>query len=215
MKIGIIGSGVVGQQLGLGFSRLGHTVKIGTRDGSKLSDWLKLAGKNASAGNNKDAAEFGELIVLATGWAGTENAINLSGKENFAGKIVIDVTNPLDFSKGAPPRLDASPENSGGEKVQKWLPDSKVVKAFNIINAHIMIDPHREEGDPDLFICGNDQKAKDQVKSFAEQWGWKNKNVTDLGDISEAYWLEALAMLWIHYGFKNNTWIHAFKLLKK
>ena len=213
MKIGIIGSGIVGQQLGNGFLRLGHEVKIGNREPSKLSEWLKQAGEKASAGSNKEAAGFGELIVLATGWAGTENAISISGKENFAGKTVIDVTNPLDFSKGSPPQLDASPGNSGGEKVQRWLPDSGVVKAFNTINAYIMINAKRAEGDPDLFICGNDPEAKNKVTNFAKQWEWKN--IIDMGDISEAYWLEALAMLWIHYGFKNNNWSHAFKLLIK
>ena len=213
MKVGVIGSGVVGRQLGIGFLRLGHSVKIGTRDVSKLDDWLKEAGDKASAGSNSEAAEFGELIVIATGWEGTENAINISGKENFAGKVIIDVTNPLKHAKGGPPLLDASPGNSGGEKIQKWLPDSKVVKAFNIINAYIMISPERDEGDPDLFICGNEEDAKIQVRDIAEQWGWKN--IIDMGDISEAFWLEALAMLWIHYGFKNGLWNHAFKLLKK
>ncbi len=213
MKIGIIGSGVVGKQLGIGLCRLGHEVKIGSREPAKLSDWTKQAGKNASAGTNEEAAKFGELIVLATGWAGTENALNLAGRENFKGKIVMDVTNPLAHSKGGPPALDASPGNSGGEKIQSWLPESKVVKAFNIISAYIMIAPPREEGDPDLFICGNDDEAKKKITEFAEQWGWKS--IIDMGDISEAYWLEALAMLWIHFGFKNNVWSHAFKLLKK
>ncbi len=213
MKIGIIGSGVVGQQLGIGLSKLGHEVMIGSRDVSKLSDWKNKSGEKASAGSNEDAAKFGEMMVIATGWGGTENALNLAGKKNFTGKIVVDVTNPLDFSKGAPPRLDASPGNSGGREIEAWLPDSKVVKAFNTINAYMMIGPHREEGDPDLFICGNEKEAKSLVRNIAEQWGWKS--IIDMGDISEAYWLEAFAMLWIHYGFKNNTWTHAFKLLKK
>ncbi len=213
MKIGIIGSAVVGQQLGIGLSRLGHEVKIGTRDPSKLSEWTKQAGTKATAGTNEEAAKFGELIFLATGWEGTESAIKLAGKKNFAGKIVVDVTNPLIHSKGRPPGLDASPGNSGGEKIQTWLPDSKVVKAFNTVNAYIMANPHREEGDPDLFICGNDEDAKKQVTKFADQWGWKS--IIDMGDITEAYWLEALTMLWIHYGFRNNIWTHAFKLLKK
>jgi predicted dinucleotide-binding enzyme len=211
MKIGIIGSGIVGQQLGIGMVRLGHDVKIGTRDPSKLNDWLKKVGDKASVGNDEDAAKFGELIVLCTRWIGTENAINLAGKSNFSGKVVMDVTNPL--LPGTPPGFDASPGNSGGEKIQNWLPDSKVVKAFNIINAYIMINPHRDEGDPDLFICGNDNNAKNQIIKFAEGWGWKS--IIDLGEISEAYWLETLTMLWVHYGFKFNIWSHAFKLLKK
>ena len=213
MKIGIIGSGVVAQQLGLGLIKLGNEVKLGTRDTSKLNEWKQQAGNKASVGSNEDAAKFGELIVLATGWAGTENAIKLAGKQNFDGKIVMDVTNPLDFSKGTPPRLDASPANSGGEKVQQWLKDSKVVKAFNTINAYTMINAPREEGDPDLFICGNDVEAKKTVTKFADGWGWKS--VIDMGDISMAYWLEAFAMMWILYAFKTNSWSHAFKLLKK
>lgn len=213
MKIGIIGSGVVGQQLGLGFLRLGHEVKIGTRDTNKLSEWLKTAGENAAAGSFEDAAKFGELLILCTFWAGTESAINLAGEENFRGKILIDVTNPLDFSQGTPPKLDSSTGNSGGERVQKWLPETKVVKAFNTINAYIMVNPKREEGDPDLFIAGNDEFAKKTITTFAEQLGWKG--IIDIGDISQAFLLEALAYLWVIYGFKNNNWVHAFKLLKK
>jgi len=98
MKVGIIGSGVVGQQLGHGFLRSGHQVKIGTRDQAKLSGWKKDAGQNASTGSVKEAAEFGEIIVLATKWEGTENALSSAGKENFAGKLVIDVTNQNDDS---------------------------------------------------------------------------------------------------------------------
>jgi hypothetical protein len=213
MKIGVIGSGIVGQQLGIGLTRLGHEVKIGTRDVSKLKDWLKQAGKKSSVGSNKDAASFGEVIFLCTAWTGTENAINLAGKTNFAGKVVIDVTNPLDFSQGSIPRIASTPENSAGAQVQKWLPDSKVVKAFNIINAHTMIQPKREEGMPDLIICGNDKNAKKVVSEFAKGWGWES--IIDIGDISKAYWLEALTMLWVEYGFQNNSWTHAFKLLKK
>ena len=109
MKAGIIGSGTVGQQLGLGLSRLGYEVKIGTRNVSKLKEWQEKAGEKSSVGSNEEAAIFGEIILLATSWAGTENAINLSGKKNFANKVVIDVTNPLDFSQGVPPKLDSSP----------------------------------------------------------------------------------------------------------
>lgn len=212
MKIGIIGSGNVGQQLGLGFIKLGHEVKIGTRDVSKLSDWEKTAGEKGSAVSLKDAAEFGEIIVLATSWSGTENAINLAGKENFKNKILIDVTNPLDFLNGTP-GLAVSFGNSGGEQIQKWLPEAKVVKAFNIINAYTMCNPKREEGVPDLFIAGNDKNAKDIVSKFAKEWGWGS--VIDTGDITQAYWLEALAMIWINYAFKFKQSSHAFKLLRK
>src|SRR5690606_13848887 len=139
--------------------------------------------------------------------------IDSSGRENFSNKILIDVTNPLDASQGPPPKLASSFGNSAGDQIQKLLPDSKVVKAFNTINAYIMINAKQGEGDPDLFISGNDDDAKKQVTQFAEQLGWKS--VIDLGDISNAYWLETFAMLWIVYGFKTNNWSHAFKLLKK
>ena len=163
MKVGILGSGIVGQQLGFGFLRLGNEVKLGTRDTAKLNDWLKEAGKNASVGSTAETAKFGEIVIVATGWAGTQNAIEQAGKENFKGKLVIDVTNPLDFSQGAPPKFAVALGNSGGEQIQKWLPDSKVVKAFNTINAYVMINPKLEEGDPDFFYAGNDEDAKKQV----------------------------------------------------
>jgi prophage maintenance system killer protein len=132
-------------------------------------------------------------------------------KDNFKGKIVIDVTNPLVFLKDIP-ELDIAYPNSGGLKIQRMLRDSKVVKAFNTVTAKYMCNPKLEEGIPDLFIAGNDEEAKEIVKGFAEQFGW---NVTDIGNIEQSYLLEALAMLWIRYGFLNNHWTHAFKLLKK
>ena len=213
MKIGIIGSGTVGKQLGLGLTRIGNEVKIGTRDESKLNDWKKEAGTKAFVGSNEDAAKFGEIIILATAWSGTENAILIAGKENFSGKVLIDVTNPLDFSQGSPPKIAVPFNDSGAQHVQRWLPDAKVVKAFNIINAYTMISPKFEEGSPDLFIAGNNSKAKEEVISIAKQLGWVS--IIDLGDLSEAIWLETLTMLWVHYGFKFNSWTHAFKLLKK
>ena len=203
----------MGQQLGFGFLKQGHNVKLGTRDSSKLEDWLKEAGDKASVGTTAEAAKFGDIIIIATGWVGTESAINSAGKENFKGKIVIDVTNPLDFSEGTPPKMTSVQGNSGGERVQKWLSESKVVKAFNTINAYIMVNPKYEEGNPSLLICGNNYDAKKQVTSFAENFGWKS--VIDMGDISMAYWLECFAMVWIHYAFKNNHWTHAFSLLIK
>lgn len=167
MNIGILGSGAVGQQLGLGFVRLGHDVKIGTRDAGKLSDWLKQIGQRGSAGSFEDAAKFGEIVVLCTLWEGTESAINLAGKKNFSGKVMIDVTNPLDFSQGLPPKFVATVGSSEGEQVQRWLPDAKVVKAFNTIGNAIMCNPKRAEGVPDLFIAGDDDAAKKTVAGFA------------------------------------------------
>ncbi len=213
MKVGIIGSGVVGQELGKGLVKLGHEVKIGTRDKSKLKDWLLSVGKKGSAGSFDEAAKFGELNIIATSHAGTESAINLSGIKNFSKKVVIDVTNPLDFSQGMPPRYAGGPGNSSGEKIQKLLSNAKVVKAFNIISAKMMCNPLLSEGKADLFIAGNDKDAKERVKEIATDFSWEN--IIDMGDITKSHLLEGLAMLWIEYGFKFNNWTHGFKLMKK
>lgn len=213
MEIGILGSGIVGTQLALGFLKLGYEIKMGTRDISKLDSWVKEAGTNASIGSFEDAAKFGELIVIATSWLGAKNAIELAGKENFSNKTVIDVTNPLGKLEGGMPAFDASPGNSAGERIQNWLPEAKIVKAFNTVNAHTMWNPKREEGDPDLFIAGNNENAKNEVSSIAKKWGWKR--IIDMGDISKSIWLESLAMFWINYLFKYKVNTHAFKLLLK
>ena len=137
MKIGIIGSGDVGRTLASGFIRYGYEVMIGSRDISqeKVQQWYAANGKNATLGNFSDAAAFGEVVVLATPWSGTKNAIDLAGVLNFKGKTVIDVTNPLDFSAGVPPKLAVGMTDSAGEMVQNWLPGANVVKAFNIVGS--------------------------------------------------------------------------------
>ncbi len=212
-KIGILGSGTVGQTLGLGFASLGHEVMIGTREPAKLKDWQAKTGARAQIGFPQEAVKFGELIVLATKWEGTRQAIELAGKDQFRHKTVIDVTNPLKSgAEGKAPMLDVGYPDSAGKKIQEWLPDSKVVKAFNIVTASYMTNPKLQEGTPDLFIAGDHDIANKEVAEFAKKWGW---SVTDIGGIENAYMLEALAMLWILYGFRNNHWTHAFKLLKK
>ena len=213
MKIGILGSGVVGQQLGIGFIKIGHEVKIGTRDTSKLNDWLKNVDNKGSVGSFEEAAKFGDLVIIATLWKGTHDAISLAGKHNFSNKIVIDVTNPLNFDEGMPPKFAVTLGNSAGEQIQRILPDSKVVKAFNFVSAYIMCNPKREEGMPTFFVAGNDEEAKKLVMEFVKELGWHE--IVDMGNIEQAFWLESLAMFWINYGFKNNNWTHAFKLLKK
>lgn len=212
MNIGIIGSGVVGQELGYGFIRIGHQVKIGSRNPEKLNEWISKAGTNASSGTLEDTVHFGDLLILATKWSGTMEAIDLAGRRNFEGKIMIDVTNPLDFSSGKP-KLVSSQGSSAGEIIQDLLPDTKVVKAFNFINAAIMHQAAREEGVPDFFLCGNDIDAKKIVSEFATQFGWAS--VEDIGEITESYLLEAYAMLWINYAMRHGTITHAFKLLRK
>lgn len=212
-KVGILGSGSVGQALGLGFLDRGDAVMIGTRDPAKLAEWQAKVGLHASVGTFEEAARFGEVLVLCTKWTGTEAALRSAGRAHFAGKTVIDVTNPLQFaSETSAPTLGVAHPDSAGALVQRWLPGANVVKAFNHVPAHYMAHPKLKEGTPDLFIAGNDAGAKTTVSEIARGWGW---TVTDMGGIECASLLEALAMLWIRYGFLHNHWTHAFKLLRE
>jgi predicted dinucleotide-binding enzyme len=213
MKVGIIGSGDVGQKLGDGFIELGHLVKIGTRDERKLAAWAEKHGKSrrAAVGSFSDAAKFGDLVIIATGWSGTASAIGMAGPENMAGKPVIDVTNPLDFST-MPPTLAVGHTDSAGETVQRMLPGAKVVKAFNIVGNPHMFRPSFAGGPPTMFICGNDEGAKKTVTDILTAFGWES---IDIGGIGGSRLLEPLAMLWITYYFRTNTGDHAFKLLRK
>ncbi len=215
MKIGILGTGDVGQALGRGFAQAGHDVKLGARDkaNEKAHAWAAKVGARASHGTFADAAAFGEVIVLATLWSGTGNALELAGKDNCKGKVVIDATNPLDFSQGMPPRLALGHTDSGGEQVQRWLPGARVVKAFNTVgNAH-MVKPDFPGGPPDLFICGNDDAAKKTVTELVAGLGWPS--TIDIGGIDGARLLEPMCILWVAYGIRSGSWNHAFKLLRK
>ncbi|MDB4951566.1 MAG: putative oxidoreductase, coenzyme F420-dependent [Gemmatimonadetes bacterium] len=212
MNIGILGSGDVGQTLGLGLAAAGHEVVLGTRDpaGDKAQAWAARAGGRGRAGTFAEAAAFGEVVVLATLWSGTENALRLAGAENLAGKVVMDATNPLDFSQGAP-RLALGHTDSGGEQVQRWVPSARVVKAFNTVGSPHMVNPDFPGGPPDMLIAGDHDAAKATVSRLAGDLGWPT---VDLGGIDGARFLEPLAMAWVVYGFRTGTWNHAFKLLR-
>ncbi|MBL3527193.1 MAG: NADPH-dependent F420 reductase [gamma proteobacterium endosymbiont of Lamellibrachia anaximandri] len=217
MKIGILGTGGVGRVLGAGFAGRGHEVMIGTRDpaAQKVQDWLEQTGHDARAGTFAEAAAFGEVVVVAIGWPHLQNVIELAGAGNFAGKLVMDATNPLRFeTEGQPPVLDVGHTDSAGELVQRLLPEARVVKAFNIVGNPHMVDPDFPEGKPDMFICGNDENAKKIAGGLIESLGWPP--VIDLGGIENSRYLEPLAMVWIRHffsqGFNGN---HAFKLLRK
>src|SRR3954454_16268273 len=169
VRVGVIGSGDVGKVLAGGFIKLGHDVKIGSRDPEKLRDWAAGAGERASAGTFEEAAKFGDLIVLATHGAGTENAIRLGGLENFNGKVVIDATNPLDFSTGKP-QLYVGLNDSLGEQVQRLVPKARVVKAFNTVgNAH-MIDPQFPGEAVHVLALGNDLVPKKMAVQLIKHW---------------------------------------------
>jgi hypothetical protein len=210
MKVGILGSGDVGKALGTGFAGLGHEVKIGSRDPGKLQDWVGKSGPKASVGTFAEAAAFGEILVLATLWSGTEHAIQLAEPKNFAGKVVIDTTNPLGFDGG--PHLVLGHTDSAGEQVQRWLPVARVVKAFNTVGHAHMVHPDFPGGPPDMFICGNDDEAKKTVAGILKDFGWP---AIDIGGIEGARLLEPLCILWVGYGIRTGTWNHAFKLLRK
>jgi predicted dinucleotide-binding enzyme len=220
MKIGIIGSGEVGRQLGRGLIGLGHSVLIGTRNENKpeLAEWISENSREgneskALVGKFSDAASFGDLIIISTSWDGTENAIKMADTSNFKGKVVIDTTNPLDFSKGMPPRLSVGHTNSAGEIIQRNLPDAKIVKAFNIIGNPHMVNPDFPHGPPTMFLCGNFPDAKEMVtQNILTPFGWET---IDIGGIEGARLLEPLAMLWITHYIKTGTGNHAFKLLRK
>ena len=214
MKIGILGSGGVGQDLGTGFLGLGHEVKMGSRDPNKkeIKDWLAKSGKKASAGTFGEAAAFGELAVLATKWSGTDNALRLAGPANLAGKVVVDVTNPLLPRPNALPALAVGGNDSAAEQVQRWLPGARVVKAFNSVNHAHMVQPTFPGGPPDMFICGDDEAAKKEVAAICRDFGW---GVIDMGGLEAARLLEPLALVYIRNAIRTGDWNRAFKLLKK
>ena len=214
MKIGILGSGPVGRSLGTGFGLKGHDVKLGSRTPQKqeVQDWLKNTKGKVSAGTFSEAAKHGEVLVLCTLGEATEDAIKLAETRNFDEKLVIDATNPLDFSKGMPPGLFVGTTDSLGERVQRMLPSAKVVKCFNIVNNQTMVNPRMKEGLPDMVICGNDEGAKQEVAGLLKELGWGKP--IDIGGIDGARWLEAYTALWVRLAMKAGNWNIAAKFLK-
>jgi len=216
MKIGILGTGDVGKALGKAFAALGHDVKMGSRDAKndKALAWAKETGPKASTGTFADAAGFGDIVVLATLAVANESALTMAGRDRFRGKVLIDATNPLDFSKGVPPTLAVSGNDSAGERVQKLLPEARVVKAFNSVGYAHFSRPEFSGGPPDMFICGDDAEAKKQVAGILKDFGW---GVIDTGGIESSRYLEAMCLVWLIFAFSSTppTWNHAFKMLRK
>lgn len=210
VNVGILGSGDVGKSLARGFALLGHDVKIGSRTPEKLKPFAATT-ERVTAGTFAETAKFGDVIALATLGVATQEAIELAGRENFAGKVVIDATNPLDFSTGKP-QLSIGHTNSLGEEVQRWIPDARVVKAFNTVGNALFVNPKFTNGPPDMFICGNDDDAKKIVSQICEHFGW---GVVDIGGIEGSRHLEPMCMVWVLHGIRSGSWGHAFKLLRK
>jgi predicted dinucleotide-binding enzyme len=211
MKIGILGTGMVGEALGTKLVQLGHDVRMGSRSATNESaaKWAKTAGAGASQGTFADAAEFGEVVFLCLKGDAELDVVRSVGDGKLKGKIVVDVSNPLDFSKGMPPSLIYCNTNSLGEEVQKAVPSAKVVKALNIVNCEVMVDPNKSGDQPTMLVCGNDATAKGRIVALLKTFGWKD--ILDLGDITKSRATEMLLPAWlslmgtlghVHFGFK-------------
>jgi len=214
-KIGVIGSGVVGESLANGFLKHGYDVCRGTREPKKLEDWKKGAGAKASVGTFEEAAKFGELVVLAVKGSAAESAVRLAGVANLAGKPVIDATNPI---ADAPPvngvlKYFTNLDESLLERLQKLAPEAHFVKAFSCVGSTLMVNPDFAGTRPSMFICGNDSGAKSKVKEIVDRFGFDTE---DMGGAEAARAIEPLAILWCIPGLTKNDWSpHALKMLKK
>ena len=198
MKIAIFGTGMVGNAIATKLVKLGHEVKMGSRTAgnAKAVEWAKANGAKASQGTFAEAAAFGELAFNCTLGAGALEAVQ-AGKKELAGKILIDVSNPLDFSRGMPPTLSVCNDDSVGEQIQREFPDALVVKAFNTMPNELMVNPGALPVDHTLLMAGNDEGAKERVAALAESFGWSRDRILDLGDITAARGMEMFLPLWI------------------
>jgi predicted dinucleotide-binding enzyme len=196
MKYGVLGTGMVGLAISRRLAQLGHEVMIGTRDPSRSSGKLKSLQKTVKAGTFAQAAAFGEILFNVTGGAVSLEALRMAGQANLKGKVLVDISNPLDFSKGMPPSLLVSNTDSLGEQIQRAFPDTKVVKSLNTVTAAIMVNPRAVAGgDHDMFVCGNDAAAKEVVTGILKEFGWSH--ITDLGDLTAARSMEMYLPLWL------------------
>jgi len=212
MRIGVLGSGDVAKVLAAGFLKHGHEVRLGTRTPSKLVEWAASKGAIA-VGSFAEAAQFGDVIVLAVKGTAALEALRLAGENNISFKTVIDATNPI---AEEPPvngvlKFFSSLDESLMERLQKAFPAAHFVKAFSSVGNACMVNPQFQGGKPTMFICGNDDSAKTAVRGVLDQFGWET---ADMGKAEAARAIEPLCMLWCIPGFLRNDWVHAFKLLK-
>lgn len=216
MKIGVLGTGMVGATIGTKLVQLGHQVRMGSRAASnpKSIEWATKNGNNASHGTFSEAAGFGELLFNCVAGAASLDAVRAAGEQNLSGKVLIDVSNPLDFSKGVPPTLFVGNTDSLGEQLQRAFPNLRVVKTLNTMNCQLMVNPQRlAAGDHHVFVSGNDADAKRQVTEILSNWlGWKH--VIDLGDISTARGTEAVLPLWLRLWGALQTGEFNFKIVR-
>ncbi len=213
MRIGVLGSGVVGQTLSDGFLKHGHQVMRGSRDPAKLEGWRQAAGAAARTGSMIEAARFGELVVLAVKGTGAVAAVEACA-DALGEKPVIDTTNPI---AEAPPvhgvlQFFTGPNQSLMEELQRRAPRARFVKAFSCVGAALMVDPQLPGGKPTMFLCGDDEGARRQVSGLLAELGWESE---DLGRAEAARAIEPLCMLWCIPGFLRNDWTHAFRMLRR
>jgi predicted dinucleotide-binding enzyme len=208
MNIAVLGTGNVGNTIGSRLIEVGHTVMMGSRtsDNEKALAFVDKHNGKANAGTFADASAFGEIIFNCTVGVGSLEALKMAGENNLNGKIMVDVSNPLDFSKGMPPSLAVCNTNSLGEEIQKAYPEVKVVKALNTMWCGLMVNPAMlNGGEHSTFVCGNDAEAKETVKEILTSFGWFEKNILDLGDITKARGTEMYLPLWLSiYGVTQN-----------
>jgi 8-hydroxy-5-deazaflavin:NADPH oxidoreductase len=208
MKVAILGTGIVGDTIGSKLVELGHNVMMGSRtsNNEKAIAFVNKHNGKATAGTFNEAATFGEIIFNCTAGANSIEALKLAGENNLKNKIIVDVANTLDFSTGTTPTLALVNTTSLGEEIQLQFPNSKVVKTLNTMWCGLMVNPALiNNADHDNFICGNDPDAKEIVKDILKSFGWFNKNILDLGDITKARGPEMYLPLWLRiWGATNN-----------
>ena len=200
MKIAVLGTGMVGNALATKLVQVGHQVMMGSRtaNSSDGQEWLRSVGGKAQIGTFADTAAFGDIVLDCTNGANCIEALRQAGAANLRGKILLNIGNPLDFSKGKLPVLTVCNTDSLGEQVQREFPDTLVVKVLNTVNCALMVDPSIVPGDHNLFICGNSEAAKSKVTGWLSEWfGWKSGNIIDLGDITGSRGMEMWMPIWL------------------
>jgi 8-hydroxy-5-deazaflavin:NADPH oxidoreductase len=203
MDIGVLGTGIVGRTIGTRLVGLGHHVVMGSRtpDNADAAEWVAEAGTGASQGTFADAGDAGEVIFNCTAGVGSLDALSSIGAERLAGKLLVDISVPLDHSGGFPPSLFVCNTDSLGEQIQRTFPDALVVKTLNTMNCAVMVDPASVPGDHSVFVSGNDGGAKARVRELLGSFGWAEDQIIDLGDITTSRGTEMYLPLWIRlYG---------------
>jgi len=215
MNFGVLGTGIVGRTVASKLVELGHEVTMGSRAAGNESavGWAAETGERAHDGDFAAAASFGEVVVNATAGTASLEVLRAAGAESLAGKVVIDIANPLDFSKGMPPVLAVCNDDSLGERIQREFADARVVKTLNTVNAEVMVDPVLVGGETDIFVCGDDEDAKAQVTGLLGDFGWSS--VVDLGDITAARGTEMYLALWLRLFAAKGTGHLNVKVISK